>query len=275
MIAALIVLNILLIGAMVEKHTAESWYDDNSASSTSRPTRRASIYGTAEHTATDDNCSSEDTVKHNTLKPTLPPLLRLLTSPRILASTYGVFTQFGLLASFDAFLPLFVQRRFGWSSLGAGLIFLAIAIPALFGPVAGKISDRYGPCRVALAGYVLSTPPLLGLRLVGYEDSPDQIILLVGLLVSIGFFLTLIISPLAADLSSAVDEMEKRQPGCFGDAGAYAQAYALFNCAMAAAEVVGPIVAGAIQDRYGIPVVAVVLGAWCASAAMPVVGYLP
>jgi ABC-type Co2+ transport system permease subunit len=43
---------------------------------------------------------------------------------------------------------------------------------------------------------------------------------------------------------------------------------------MALATVVGPIVAGTIQDRAGAGVVALVLGAWCASAAVPVMFYL-
>lgn len=44
--------------------------------------------------------------------------------------------------------------------------------------------------------------------------------------------------------------------------------------AMAAATVVGPIVAGTIQDSRGAGVVAIVLGAWCASAAVLVVLFL-
>lgn len=118
-------------------------------------------------------------------EPRVQPMLRLLRSPRVLTGAYGVFTQFGLLASFDAFLPLFVERRFGWGSLGAGLIFLNIAIPALCGPLAGKISDRYGPRRVALAGCILTAPPLFLMRYVGY-NSREQIALLCSLLVLVG-----------------------------------------------------------------------------------------
>lgn len=73
------------------------------------------------------------------------------------------------------------------------------------------------------------------------------------MLICAGIFLTLIISPLAADLSFAVDQMELEDPGCFGEKGAYAQAYALFNCSMAAASVVGPLLVGSIQARYGAP----------------------
>lgn len=44
--------------------------------------------------------------------------------------------------------------------------------------------------------------------------------------------------------------------------------------AMATATVVGPVVAGTIQDRYSAKVVAVVLAFWCASAGVVVGGWL-
>jgi len=40
--------------------------------------------------------------------------------------------------------------------------------------------------------------------------------------------------------------------------------------AMATATVVGPVVAGTIQDKYSAKVVAVVLAVWCASAGVVV-----
>jgi len=93
-------------------------------------------------------------------------------------------------------------------------------------------------------------------------------------LTTTGLFLTLIISPLAADLSQAVDTLTSQNPSIFGTQSAYATAYALFNMAMATATVVGPVVAGTIQDRYSAKVVAVVLAFWCASAGVVVGGWL-
>lgn len=34
-------------------------------------------------------------------------------------------------------LPLFVMRTFGWSSSGSGLIFIAVILPSVFGPLIG------------------------------------------------------------------------------------------------------------------------------------------
>lgn len=53
---------------------------------------------------------------------------------------------------------------------------------------------------------------------------------------------------MAADMSVVVEQQEKDEP----DAGpGYAQAYALLNCANAVGCMVGPLVAGALVERYG------------------------
>lgn len=284
MMIGLIVLNVFFITGMVERRVAERYdiidadADDAGEQYGTFPVFEDAVFertkssGSAEVDAGSIDTSNGFTSfgdlagrqaeADDAKKPLTPPMLLLLRSPRVLAGVYGVFTQFGMLASFDAFLPLFVEGRFGWGSLGAGLIFLNIAIPALLGPLAGKISDRYGPRRVALVGCIFTAPPLFLLRLVD-ENTRQQIILLCALLVVAGVFLTLIISPLAADISFAVDEMEIKDPGCFGDKGAYAQAYALFNCSMAAACVVGPLLTGALEQRYGAAGVSLMVCATC------------
>lgn len=211
MMLALVVLNVLFITFVIERRVAYQYVVINSqdqgvdqsygtfggseASIDSRKKHHsgcASADASSEEGETSAHCScgvpdfpqwrEESEPPTEKLK---PPMLILLKSPRVLTGVYGVFTQFGLLASFDAFLPLFVERRFDWGSLGAGLVFLNIAIPALIGPLAGKISDRYGPRRVALAGCVFTAPPLFLLRLVGYNN-PRQIVLMCALLVLIG-----------------------------------------------------------------------------------------
>lgn len=216
MMIGLIGLNIILISLMIEKRTAKQYILIDTSSrphSTSEQHRRPSTQvtyetfghfdfhitpATAHHpseaslrkASTTDVDSTAPIPLHS--KSNLPPIFHLIRSPRILASTYGVFTQFGLLASFDAFLPLFVKRRFGWDSLGAGLIFLCIAIPALTGPLAGKLADQFGNRRVAVAGCLLGVPPLLGLRWVGYQETGElgrEVILLCALLALIGMFL--------------------------------------------------------------------------------------
>ncbi|KAL8702393.1 MAG: hypothetical protein Q9201_004438 [Fulgogasparrea decipioides] len=216
----------------------------------------------------------------------MPTILVLLGMPRLLAAIYGIFVNVAILAAFDGVLPLYVKRLFHWDSLAAGLIFLCVAIPALTGPLVGKLSDKVGPRWIAVAGCSLTAPPLILLRLVAY-DSTEQKILLCGLLVccddsgswfnrllkSTGFTLILIVSPVAADLSAVVEEKEKADPDAFGPGGAYGQAFALFNCAMAAATLFGPTVAGAIVERHGWDTLTAAMGVFAFSGAIPALFY--
>ncbi|SLM38729.1 mfs general substrate transporter [Lasallia pustulata] len=198
----------------------------------------------------------------------LPPVITLLASPRLLAAIYGIFVNVSVLGAFDGVLTHFVKLTFHWNSLDAGLIFLCLAIPALTGPLVGQLSDRFGPRWIAVAGFALTAPPLILLRLVE-KDAVEQKVLLCGLLVLCGCTLILIVSPLAADLSVVVEEKEKENPGIFGPGGAYAQAFALFNCSMAAATVFGPVFAGLLLERFGWKVMSLALGIFATSGAIP------
>lgn len=86
-----------------------------------------------------------------------------------------------------------------------------------------------------------------------------------------GATLILIISPLAAELSFVVEEMERKNPSIFGRSGAYGQAFALFNCAMALATICGPVWAGLIASEFGWDTATWTLAVLCASGAVPVV----
>lgn len=111
----------------------------------------------------------------------LPPIVTLLSSPRLLAALYCIFVNVSILATFDGVLALFVKTTFHWNSLNAGLIFLCIAVPALGGPLVGILSDRFGPRWITVSGCALTTVPLILMRFVE-NDSIEHIILLCGLL---------------------------------------------------------------------------------------------
>ena len=68
-----------------------------------------------------------------------------------------------------------------------------------------------------------------------------------------------------------VEQAEKEQPGIFGPGGADAQAFALFNVAMAGGILVGPILAGALVEAAGWLTMSLVLGAFALSAGVPAV----
>ena len=119
-------------------------------------------------------------------KSRMPTIIVLLGTPRLLADIYGIFVNVSILAAFDGVLPLYVQSLFHWDSLAAGLVFLCIAIPALTGPLVGKLSDKVGPKWIAVAGCTLAAPPLILLRLVAH-DSTKHKVMLCGLLVCCGW----------------------------------------------------------------------------------------
>lgn len=79
--------------------------------------------------------------------------------------------------------------------------------------------------------------------------------------------LVLVATPMAADMSVVVEQQEKGS-----DTGpGYAQAYALLNCANAVGCMVGPIVAGALIDRYGWRTMNIALAVLTASGLPPAV----
>lgn len=119
------------------------------------------------------------------LTQSFPKMAVLLGSPRLSAAVYGCFTYMTIVGSFDATLPLFVKRTFGWDSQGVGLIFLALTAPALAGAAFGAASDRYGPRNVALSGFSLASLSLALLALIR-DDSIAAKVGLAALLVTLG-----------------------------------------------------------------------------------------
>ncbi|KAH9823750.1 Major Facilitator Superfamily [Teratosphaeria destructans] len=199
-----------------------------------------------------------------------PPVIYLLSSRRLLNALWASLMQAFLLTAFDSILPLYVRDTFDWTSLGAGLIFLPIVIASFAGPLIGNYSDKLGPRWFATAGFVLSTPFLVLLRLV-HKNTLSQKIMLCAFLLLIGIGLTLVITPMMAEITYAVDaKARRRHPGFFGRNGAYAQAYSLFNMAWAGGCLVGPLL-GLIRERAGWSVTVLILGILSIVTAIPTV----
>jgi len=201
----------------------------------------------------------------------LPSIFKLLSSIRLLSALFAVLIQSALITSFDSVLPLFAKSTFGWNAVGAGLIFLPFVVPTFTGPLIGYLSDKHGPRWYATAGFAGCCPFMILLRLVDH-DSTSQKVLICALLAFIGLFLTLALTPLMAEITYTVMDMESEMPsGYFGDNGAYAQAYSLFNIAWAAGCMVGPLLAGMIVDSKGWSTATLVLGCISLNTAVPVV----
>ena len=193
----------------------------------------------------------------------LPGILALLRQPRLLAAMFGVFINETVIASLCATLPLFVHSTFHWTALPAGLLFLCIAIPTFGGPLAGALSDRFGARWIAVAGFTLTAPMLILLRLV-QQDSLEHKVLLCALLTLAGAALTLFLAPLGAECSFVAEEASEEM-GC----DLYGSSFSLMNCSLASAGLLGPLAAGGLTDAVGWKWMTVALGCFCAMGIMP------
>ncbi|KAL8671261.1 MAG: hypothetical protein Q9168_004230 [Polycauliona sp. 1 TL-2023] len=199
---------------------------------------------------------------------TRPSVVVLLSSRRLLSALYCALVQSALLAAWDAVLPLRVSRLFGWKSLGAGLIFLPLVLPSFLAPVVGAYSDRYGSRLPTSIGFLLATPCLVLLRIVDHGGRA-QVVILCVLLACLGVALTIVMTPLLAEIAYILEAKEKHHPGLFGQKGAYAQAYGLFNCAFAGGMLMGPLWAGAVVDSQGWATMCLSLGILSVVSAIP------
>ncbi|CAN9400481.1 unnamed protein product [Alternaria alternata] len=188
------------------------------------------------------------------LRDRLPPVLSLLYSRRLLASLFCALIQAMLLTAFDSVLTIHAANTFNWNSTGAALLFLPIIIPSLLSPLWGWLSDKYGG------------------RYVVVVRLPDKV-LICALLAVTGLFVGMTFAPVMAEISAVAEAKEKKmiangRPG-FGKGGAFAQAYALYNCAFAGGCMVGPLLAGFLVEDSGWGTMAAVLGALSAVTAVP------
>lgn len=182
------------------------------------------------------------------------PILICFRSPRLLVGLFLAFVQAALLAVYDATIPTEAQSLFHFSSLKAGLIFIALDVPyLLLGPLAGWAVDRYGTKPVAVIGFGWMVPALTLLRLPAEEPLPASrnIVLYCALLALNGVGLAIIGSPSVVEASDVVQRYDKANPGLFGENGPYAQLYGFNSLFFCAGLTIGPVVAGALKDSIG------------------------
>ncbi|KAI0179834.1 MFS transporter-like protein [Hypoxylon sp. FL1284] len=182
------------------------------------------------------------------------PILVCFRSPRLLVGFGLAFVQATLLAVFDATVPTEAQSLFNFTSLKAGLLFIALDVPYLvMGPVGGWAVDRYGTKFAAVAGFGYLVPVLVLLRLPSDHllSGTSNIILYCAMLALNGVGLAIIGSPSMVETSFVVMKFDKANPGFFGANGPYAQLYGFNSLCFCAGLTVGPIVSGALRDGIG------------------------
>ncbi|KAI1763126.1 MFS transporter-like protein [Hypoxylon sp. FL1150] len=201
----------------------------------------------------DDEETYKITHEPNRLIRTMP-ILVCFRSPRLLMGFTLAFVQAALLGVFDATVPTEAQSLFHFTSLQAGLLFIALDIPYLvMGPVGGWAVDRYGAKFAAVVGFGYLVPVLILLRLPSEHlvSGAGNITLYCAMLALNGVGLAFIGSPSMVETSSVVMKFDKANPGFFGANGPYAQLYGFNSVCFSAGLTVGPIVSGALRDGVG------------------------
>lgn len=163
---------------------------------------------------------------------------------RILTALWSTAALAIIITAFDSTLPILVTELFGWKSIGAGLAFLPLALPALIGPLAGHICDRYGPRWLCSLGFSSTAAFLACLRFVN-NDSMEHKILLCGLLAGVGLGTAFVNGPAAAEIALALNRLHE------GQSQPVAMAYALHNVVFSAGALTGPLLGGYLREKVG------------------------
>lgn len=183
------------------------------------------------------------------------PILYCLSNPRVAVALFLAFVQASILAMFDATIPTEAESLLGFSSLEAGLLFIALDIPyLLLGPVAGWAVDKYGTKPAAVLGFAYLVPCLVVLRLPTsniVSTDKHRLILWCGLLSLNGIGMAVIGSPSIVEASEVVQKYDKANPGFFGENGPYAQLYGFQSLVFCAGLTIGPVLSGTLRDTIG------------------------
>ncbi|CAI7578625.1 unnamed protein product [Penicillium pancosmium] len=285
---ALIALDVILRFAIIEvprtaqnlEPTFNSQAIDSQADAYNTSIRPESQSSQARNTRTgsDQHCDEQTSL----LRPSTPcarssslgkqrsaTIFSLLTSPRLPLACTATIVMAVITAALETTIPLYVMQTFGWSSGGAGLIFVASSIPSFAGVLIGKLIDRIGVRIPAAAAFSASACAWILMRLVNKNTTAD-IILLTALLFILGLAAVTVEIIAMTEASQVVGDYEIENPGAFGEKSPVAQTYALLNMAFAGGQLLGPILAGAMRVRAGWAAMTLVLGVLCAVTAVPI-----
>jgi predicted MFS family arabinose efflux permease len=258
--AGMIGVDIIMRVAVIEKKTAAKY--DRSSQNANNPRQHST------RDEDDDEAGEEDALlrkKEDDKTYKIPegqnkliralPILYCLRNPRLLVAFLVAFVQATLLATFDATIPTEAESLFNFSSLKAGLLFIALDIPYLIGgPLAGWAVDKYGTKPAAVIGFGYLLPILALLRLPSDQiigDTKNNIILYCVILALTGSGMAIIGSPSIVEASDVVQRYDKANPEIFGENGPYAQLYGFNSLVFSAGLCLGPILSGTLRDSIG------------------------
>ncbi|KAF5102723.1 hypothetical protein D0Z00_000215 [Geotrichum galactomycetum] len=192
----------------------------------------------------------------------LPVFLALLYNRRVACAVFLGVSMAWVMAAVDTTMTLHLSEIFGFNSLQSGLVFLALAGPTLFEPLAGKLSDRYGSKYCITFGYVLLAPFFILLRIPD-EKTAGNIALFVVLIVLCGTMLMIVTAPSLAEITKGITDLESEHPGIYGKSKGFGQGYGLFNVGFSIGSLIGPFQAGGTKDNSGWGMMTLSIGIIC------------
>lgn len=142
------------------------------------------------------------------------------------------------------------MHTFHWTTAGAGVLFVFLTVPSLFGSLVGRLMDKKGGRVLATAACIGCAVCLILLRLV-HDNSSGNVVVLVVLLLLIGTGTLILRVANMAEIGLTVHGMQAQDPDAFAGASLMGQAYALLNMAYASGEFIGPILSGFMSVKMG------------------------
>ena len=255
--------------SFIEARTASKWLASKNTEDLVEITTKKEANKPARRRSSISEASSFRRYAHRVHR-RLPPVITLLADLRLDVALWGSFLQAVFMSGFDATIPIFVSRTFGWNSLAAGLIFLALVVPTCISPIIGWLSDKHGPRWYTAAGYLLSAIPLILLRLIDH-NSTQQKVLLGAFLALLGAFGTLFEIPIWAEIIRCTEIRTKANPCQYSAGGAVGQAYGLSNFFYSLGFTVGPLLTGFTYEAAGWGNMVLVLGILSVVSTIPTV----
>lgn len=271
---AIIALDFIMRLLLIEKKTASKYTESKDSSQTDNQQQHDEAEnGNEEPQDEESPLLRERQNKEHQIPPNQPkpvrffPLLYCLSDPRLLTALLLALVQATLLSTFDATIPTVATSYFGFDSLSAGLLFIALVLPyLLLGPLAGWAVDCYGTKLAAVIGFGYLVPVLILLRLTS-PGGKAEVIKYCVLLAFCGIGLAVIGSPSIVEASAVVGTYEKANPDFFGANGPYAQLYGINSMVFSAGLTIGPLVSGNLKDLIGYGNMNFVIAMLCAVTA--------
>ncbi|EPX73593.1 membrane transporter [Schizosaccharomyces octosporus yFS286] len=216
----------------------------------------------------DDPLTSNSVSSNPIMKIFCLPIYKLISHRQLIGPFFTSFVNSSLFASFDATVPLELQKIFGFNSLQCGLMFGVLSTPYFFcGAWAGAMVDRKGSRTIGTYAYAVLGSTLL-LLCVPRSYSTFNVYMFGIFLALNGVVLSFTSSPGFVQSSRYVAEYELEHPTFFGHNGPYTQLFSAYNIVYSLGMFSGPVLAGFLRDRFGFVASTTSMSVLCFSASL-------